>query len=39
MFSYRLAAVFAHSIEASCSVENEDVVSDAPTTFDKFIAY
>ena len=37
IFSFRLAVVFAHSIEAKYSVENEDVVGaapkgDAPTT-------
>ena len=37
LFSSRLAAVFAKSIEAGCYVENEDVVGavptgDAPTT-------
>ena len=36
-FSSRLAVAFAQSIEAMCSVENEDVVGaaltgDAPTT-------
>ena len=36
-FSSRLAVVFAQSIEATCKVENEDVVGvspvgDAPTT-------
>ena len=30
-FSSRLAIVFALSIEARCSVENEDVVGAAPT--------
>ena len=30
-FSFRLAVVFAQSIEASCSVESEDVVGAAPT--------
>ena len=30
-FSSRLAVVFAKSIEATCSVENEDVVGAAPT--------
>ena len=30
-FWYRLAFVFAHSVEATCSVENEDVVGAAPT--------
>ena len=30
-FPFRLAAVFALSIEARCFVENEDVVGAAPT--------
>ena len=30
-FSYRRAVVFAQSNEASCLVENEDVVGAAPT--------
>ena len=30
-FSSRLAAVSAHSIEAKCQVENEDIVRASPT--------
>ena len=31
LFSFHLVVAFAKSIEARCSVENEDVVGAAPT--------